>query len=67
MELIANNTSAISQFIRDYVENSGFEITDESTLLDVARYVRDAHSGQDYVLTDCIDIEELDRAYDFIA
>lgn len=67
MYFIANNTPAISQFIRDYVENSGFEISDESALYDVACYIRDAHSGQDYVDADGIDIEELDRAHDFIA
>lgn len=67
MDFISNNTPAISEFIRDYVENSGFEISDELALYDVACIVRDAHSGQNFILTDDIDIEDLDRAYDFIA
>lgn len=67
MEIIRNYTSAILQFIRDYVENSGFEISDESALYNAACHVRDAHDEQDYIPTDCIDIEELDLAYNFIA
>ena len=67
MENIRNNASAISQFIRDYVENSGFEISDESSLFSAACRICYTHDEQDCISADCIDIEALDRAYDFIA
>ena len=67
MEIIRNNTTAISQFIRDYVENSGFEVSDDSALFSAACRVCYAHEELDYIPADCIDIEKLDRAYDFIA
>lgn len=67
MTIVPTTIPAVEQFIRDFVENSGFDITDDEALNLAARDVVFRAKGQ-YLCSDYdIDIEALDNEYGFIA